>query len=254
MLQKHNILTILMIALMSTLLIFTACEKDDDSVTDEPINFNYGSVTDIEGNEYKTIQIGGQEWMAENLKTTTYNDGTAIDLVTDNTAWKNNTTGAYCWYDNDEAQNAHTYGALYNWQVVNTGNLCPDGWHVPTDEEWKTLEMHLGMSQAEADNTGGLRGYNEGSKLAGDAELWINGELENDSEFGTSGFTGLPGGRRYYRGEFNEIGEFGYWWSATEFDDNNALTRILYYNSSKVIRYHDYLNKVGGRSVRCLKD
>src|SRR6056297_3651224 len=99
MLQKHKLLTVLMLALASTLLIFTACEDDED---DDLVN--EGTVTDIDGNVYSTVQIGDQVWMAENLKTTTYNDGTSIDLVTDDTDWENNTTGAYCWYDNDEAQ------------------------------------------------------------------------------------------------------------------------------------------------------
>ena len=187
--HKRKLLTILMIALTSTLLILTtACEKneDDGSETDEPDNEE--TVTDIDGNVYSTVQIGDQVWMAENLKTTTYNNGTSIALVTDNTDWENNTAGAFCWYDNDQAAYADTYGALYNWHAVNSGNLCPDGWHVATDAEWKTLEMELGMSQTEAGNNE-WRGTNEGSKLAGNATLWKDGALESDSEFGSSSFS-----------------------------------------------------------------
>src|SRR6056297_2565672 len=196
--QKHNLLTILMLALVSTLLIFTACEKDedDDPATDDPTN--EGTVTDIDGNVYSTVQIGDQVWMSENLKTTTYNDGASIDLVTDNTAWQNNTTGAYCWYDNDEAQYADTYGALYNWHAVNTGNLCPDGWHVPTDAEWTALEDYIASN--------GHSGT-EGTALKATSG-WNNDRNGTDDY----GFTALPGGGRSSDGAFGVIGGGGTWW------------------------------------------
>ena len=101
-------------------------------------------VQDIDGNNYLTVTIGTQIWMAENLRTTKYNDGTAIPLVTDNTTWANLTTPAYCWYNNDAKTNGSTYGALYNWYSVNTKKLCPTGWHVPNDTEWTTLTTYLG--------------------------------------------------------------------------------------------------------------
>ena len=104
MLQKHKLLTILMLALTSTLLVFTACEKNENdsmpTVEDGPGD----PVTDIDGNTYETVLLGGQNWMAENLKTTTYKDGTPIELVENDTDWENITTGAYCWYDNDQAE------------------------------------------------------------------------------------------------------------------------------------------------------
>ena len=103
-----------------------------------------GTVTDIDGNVYHTVTIGTQTWMVENLKTTKYNDGTAIPLVTDSTAWLNLTTPGYCWYNNDAATYKNTYGALYNWFTVNTSKLAPSGWHVPTDAEWTTLITYLG--------------------------------------------------------------------------------------------------------------
>jgi len=236
--QKHNLLTILMLALVSTLLIFTACEKDedDDPATDDPTN--EGTVTDIDGNVYSTVQIGDQVWMSENLKTTTYNNGTSIDLVTDNTAWENNTTGAYCWYDNDEAQYADTYGALYNWHAVNTGNLCPEGWHVPTDAEWTALEDYIG-----SDGHSGT----EGTALKATSG-WNNDGNGTDDY----GFTALPGGYRYYDGAFYYIGSYGNWWSATEGTAINAWDRSLYYDVSYVYRYYD--SKESGFSVRCLRD
>ena len=103
-----------------------------------------GNVTDDDGNVYHSVTIGTQVWMVENLKTTKYNDGTSIPLVTDATDWHNLLTPGYCWNNNDEATYKATYGALYNWYTVNTGNLCPTGWHVPGDAEWTTLTTYLG--------------------------------------------------------------------------------------------------------------
>ena len=121
----------------------------------------YGSVTDVEGNVYKTIQIGPQTWMAENLKATKYNNSTAIPLVTDNTAWAALLTPGHCWYDNDETTYKNIYGALYNWYAVDTSILCPTGWHVPSDAEWTTLTTNVGGESAAGNrmklNTGGIR-------------------------------------------------------------------------------------------------
>jgi len=212
---------------------------------------SYAGVVDADGNVYSTVVIGKQEWFAENLKTTQYNDGTPIPNVTDNSKWDRLTTGAYVWYGNDEAAYKNAYGALYNWYAVETGKLCPTGWHVPTDAEWKTLEMKLGMSQAEANNME-LRGTNEGSKLAGNAALWKDGNLENDSEFGSSGFTALPGGCRYIINVvFSSVGTIGYWWTSTQNGDA-AMSRIIYSKYSEVKRNND--DKRHGFSVRCLRD
>ena len=223
---------------------------------------------DYDGNIYSTIEIGNQVWMAENLKTTHYADGTEIPLVKDNTEWTNlgdnSTDDAYCWYNNDSARYAGTYGALYTWAAAmkkatssssnpsGVQGVCPDGWHLPSDDEWKELEMHLGMSQSDADNTG-ARGTNEGSKLAGNASLWNNGDLKNNSEFATSNFSCLPGGsRRGSDGLFGFMGHEGYWLSATEDSNNKAWNRYLGAWNSEISRYS--YNKSGGDSIRCIKD
>jgi len=213
-----------------------------------------GTVTDIDGNVYQTIIIGNQYWMAENLKVTHYRNGDPIPNVTDNSHWTNLSTGAYCYYDNDPA-NEDTYGALYNWYAVNEDDsrgLAPAGWHVPTDDDWKELEMFLGMTQAQADDTG-YRGTNEGSKLAGNASLWSNGDLINNAEFGTSGFTALPGGVRYYdNGFFGGMSSCGWFWSSSEYGSYSAWYRLLGYSSSEVGR-SGYFEK-GGVSIRCVRD
>ncbi|MBA7544886.1 hypothetical protein ES705_37247 [subsurface metagenome] len=159
------------------------------------------TVTDYEGNVYQTITIGSQEWMCENLKLTKYADGTAIPLVTNSTEWGNLTTPGYYWYNNDEPTYANTYGALYNWYTVEKGNLCPTGWHVPTDAEWTTLTDYLGGASV------------AGGKLkeTGTAH-W---SYPNTGATNESGFTALPGGGRSLNGTFGYVGSSGGWWSST---------------------------------------
>ncbi len=204
------------------------------------------TISDADGNTYATVTIGSQIWMKENLKTTRFNNGTNIPLVTDNTGWANSTTPAYCWYNNDESAYKNIYGALYNWYTVNTGNLCPLGWHVPTDGDWKILEMHLGMSQ-EVTELALWRGTNEGSKLKS-----VNGWYQNGNGTNESGFTGLPGGLRDYDGIFYYIGSWTDFWSSTEINSNNAWTRGLGYTHDNIGRYED--SKKLGVSVRCIKN
>ena len=200
---------------------------------------------------FKTIRIGDQVWMAENLKVTHYRNGDAIPTGHSNSEWENLSTGAYAVYNGNES-NADTYGYLYNWFAVDDSrNIAPEGWHVPTDDEWKELEMHLGMSQSEADDIG-YRGTNKGSKLAGNADLWNSGTLENNSEFGSSGFTALPGGCRYDDGSYYGMGSSGLFWSSTVFSSLVAWGRNLGYNLSDVYRLN--YNKQGGFSVRCIRD
>ena len=214
----------------------------------------FGSFTDNrDGETYKTIKIGTQVWMAENLKTTSFNDGLTIPLITDNNTWAELTTPAYCWYNNDEATYKPTYGALYNWYAVNTSRLCPIGWHVPTDNEWKTLEMFLGMSQSEADSYS-WRGTIEGSKIKETGT--IHWKSPNEGATNESGFTALPGGCRESEGIFNDVRSYAYWWSATEFYDWKAFHRTagLFLNPTRAGMERFYANKEFGYSIRCVKD
>ena len=209
------------------------------------------TVTDIDGNVYQTVQIGDQLWMAENLKVTHYNDGSDIPNITNSNTWDELSSGAYCYYDNDPA-NGDIYGALYNWFAVDTGNLAPEGWHVPTDEEIKQLEMYLGMSLSDA-NDAGLRGTNEASKLAGCEELWSDGDLVNDSEFSLSKFCFLPGGYRLVNnGAFVSMGQRGDFWAFTEGGSDYAWRRGIYSSVTSIVR--DNSNKQHGFSVRCIKN
>ena len=211
-------------------------------------------LTDIDGNEYQAVQIGEQLWMKENLKVNHYRNGDELPDITDGGDWSNLSTGAYCNYNNNDSM-AETYGHLYNWHAVNDSrNIAPDGWHVPSDEEFMELEMYLNMSESEANSTG-WRGTNEGSKLAGNAGLWDNGDLENNSEFGTSGFSAFPAGYRYYYdGSYYGMGNFGYFWSSSELYSFYAWSRLLSYSNSDVSRNLSLSYKLFGFSVRCLKD
>lgn len=216
----------------------------------EPNCGETGIVIDIDGNIYQTLKIGDQWWMAENLKVTHYRNGEPIPHVTDNSAWTGLSTGAYCNYDNNE-DHVVTYGRLYNWYtVVDSRNIAPEGWHVPTDTEWKQLEMYLGMSQAEADATG-YRGTDEGGKLKEVGTTHWNSP--NAGATNESSFTALPGGfRNYEYGSYFGIGNDGIFWSSTEYTDEWKWYRRLYYNYSVVTR--DNCSKRYGFSVRCVRD
>jgi uncharacterized protein (TIGR02145 family) len=209
-----------------------------------------GTMTGNDGKIYQTVKIGNQWWMAENLKETEYRNGNAIQNVTDNSIWAGLSTGARCAYDNSES-NASVYGYLYNWYAVSDSrNIAPPGWHVPTDEEWKTLEKHLGMSQSEADNSG-ERGTNEGGKLKETGTIhWFS---PNEGATNESGFSALPGGYRYdYDGIFYYLGYSATFWSSTELGANYAWYRYLYFSSSLVSRYIN--DKQDGFSIRLLRD
>ncbi len=225
-------------------------------------NAEIGSVIDYDGNTYTTVVIGTQTWMSENLKSTHYTDGTDIGEV-----------HAY----NDDETKLATYGRLYTWQAAMKNSdtqgvqgVCPTGWHLPTDTEWKTLEIYLGMTQTEADSDG-FRGTNQGSKLAGRADLWIDDILRNTSGFRSSGFNALPAGYIYNQDgilSFRQESTNASFWSSTSQSIQKALGRKLSGDvASSIVRasYHIGVGTViirwtesvtidYGLSVRCIKD
>jgi uncharacterized protein (TIGR02145 family) len=203
----------------------------------DDLTFKTYVVADADSNYYYSVTIGTQTWMQENLKTTHYRDGTSIPLVTDNTAWKNLTTPGYCWYSNNETPYKTTYGALYNWYIVNSGKICPAGWHVPTNGEWITLTNYLG-----GESVAGNKLKEAGSLHWGDLNAGTN----------ETGFTGLPGGNRINDGTFSGTGLYGLWWSASASLATTSYYATLYHNSGSLIRGGN-LN-VYGLSIRCIKD
>jgi uncharacterized protein (TIGR02145 family) len=216
-------------------------------------NLNYGTMTDQDGNVYKTIVIGDQEWMAENLKVSHYRNGDLIPNISDNEEWASGitsgfTTGASCWYNNDSASYDCPYGKLYNYfAVADSRNLCPSGWHVPTDAEWNELLIYLDSTYGPIETSGFQAGIGGGVMQSIGTYYW---QYPNQLSTNSSGFSGLPSGVRI--GDFyGGLGTNGHWWSSTLIDVENAwYTYLTNYNSvgSGPYRYRS------GYSVRCLKD
>jgi len=238
-----------------------------DSITYfKPTTPNTSTVLDIDGNTYSTVTIGTQVWMAENLKTTHYNDGTSVTYVSDNGTWTTTLSPAMSWLSNN-IYYKNLYGGLYNWYAVDvstTGgrNICPTGWHVPSDAEWTTMENYLIANGFNYDGTTGLSttGDNKIGKAMATATGWnsypTTGAIGN-SDYPTyknkSGFSVLPGGYRYYvSGTFGFAGNLGKFWISTQYDATNAWSRYLLYNYANSYRYGS--NKRDGYSVRCVKD
>jgi len=186
--------------------------------------------------EIKSVKIGNQIWMAENLNVDYYRNGDPIPTGLSNAQWESTTQGACAIY-NDDDSNDKIYGKLYNWYAVSDARgLCPVGWHVPSDDEWTLLTLSLG-----------------GEKVAGGKMKSSTGwNAPNTGATNSSGFTGLPGGDRFNGGPYYTIGDLGYWWSSTELGSNFAWYRGLGYLTSSVYRYS--YSKQNGFSVRCVKD
>ena len=208
-----------------------------NTVTFDTLSTADDTVTDIDGNVYRTVRIGNQVWMAENLRTTRFNDGTPIPHVTDDSVWDGLETPGYCWYNND-VSNKVTYGGMYNWYAVNTGRLAPEGWHVPTKGEWLTLINYLGGE----DVAGGKL------KEIGTSH-WASPNAGATDE---NGFTALPGGYRGGGGMFWHLGGACFWWSATEESADKAWRCSINYSDSYVDVDSQYFTH--GWSVRCVKD
>jgi len=223
-------------------LVVEGCTDDSFTEYDAAANTDDGSCTTLastcqsptmDGYSYSVVEIGDQCWFAENLRTTVYADGSAIPEETDNIAWLGLSAGARCDYDND-ASNVATYGRLYNWYAAtDAAELCPTGWHVPTDDEWTALETYLGAN-----------GHSGAEGTALKSLDW-----DGTDDFG---FSALPGGLRFYNnGLFGYAGGNGYWWSSSP-SGGNAWYRYL--NGYFPDIYQDSVNPRSGFSVRCLRD
>jgi uncharacterized protein (TIGR02145 family) len=203
------------------------------------------SISDIEGNTYKTVKIGEQWWMAENLKVGKYANGDSIPKIIVDTVWKNASNGAYCYYSN-RTQFQDIYGNLYNWHTVNDARgICPEGWHVATDEEWIEMEKYLGMSQSEADKMTAWRGTDEGTKLKA-------------TTFGGTdevGFAALGTGYRDPEGKYRALGTDNDYWTSTPYDNDGSTEGILHglLNSKPTVVRNFHVTNYGF-CVRCVKD
>ncbi len=231
---------------------------DDDGLTGSDavvVTVGPPTITDIDGNVYKTVQIGEQIWTIDNLRTTKYNDGTEIPRVTGNTAWSELTSGAYCYTENTtDPDTIVKYGAFYNWYAVETGKLAPSGWHVPTNQEWSLLQFYL------QDNGYNWDGTTSGNKIGKSLAAKTNwkssnteGDIGNDiASNNSSGFSALPVGWRKVDGLFISRGSYALFWGSTEAGPSEASLRRLDYNDVKIVTGSD--SKIYGSSVRLIKD
>jgi uncharacterized protein (TIGR02145 family) len=243
--NKSGFFLVILIAFLA--IHFTAC---NEKVTD-PVVPETDSIIDIDGNIYKTVKIGNQWWMAENLKVKRYSNGDSIAFVANNnpdSVWANLNAGAYCYFK-------EKFGVLYNFYTISDPRgIAPSGWHVPTDEEWKEMEMQLGMSQEDA-NKINWRGTVEGNKLkkfGGETTEWLD-SYDKYAIYGTneSGFAAIGSACRMFNGLWGDQTHNAFWWSSS-LNGSEAWYRGLDYNKANVYRY--YGPKTYGFSIRCVKD
>jgi uncharacterized protein (TIGR02145 family) len=236
-------------------LILLGCDRDDPLVPHDE------TVTDVDGNIYEIVRAGDQLWLAENLRTTRYRDGTSIATGLDATDWGNATSGAYAIYSHDlidglgsDDEVLTAYGALYNWYaVLDPRGLCPEGWHVPSDQDWKQLELRLGMSPAAADATG-LRGPGIGGMLKAartEPDPHPRWDTPNPGATDQTGWSGLPSGIRTFHGSFDFVGRAAYWWSSTAAAAVGSTSRAVFSSNDLVQR--EASDRSTGSSVRCLR-
>jgi uncharacterized protein (TIGR02145 family) len=231
--MKHLHFFIILLALSGFSLITTSCRQQNIEFPER--------VNDIDGNSYRTVTIGKQVWFAENLKTTRLNDGTPIVNLQGNNDWILTQEPAFCWFNNDFEKYGISYGNLYNWYAVNTGKLSPEGWHIPTTDEWDTLVKYHGNGEFSGDIL----------KEKGTAH-WV---APNESALNSFGFTALPGGYRNGvndSGSFYGIGKHGLWWSSSQGNPTSSFGRRIDYNRSYMVT--ECFIKELGFSVRCVKD
>ena len=199
----------------------------------------FGQLKDRQNNSYTTQKIGNQEWMTENLRTTVFNDGSAIPFISGNKAWVETTNPAFCFYEN-KVENRHTFGLLYNFYTIESNKICPVGWHVPTEIDWLELICFVGDEQ-----------------IAG---MYLKSELlwnENGAGLNSFKFNALPGGGRKYTGVYDDLLKYGSWWSSTEEialenKSDYALSFQMIYWNSNVIAWIN--KKQEGYSIRCVKN
>jgi uncharacterized protein (TIGR02145 family) len=227
--KRYFIISFLSLAVLSC----KKKEKDQNQIIESPYP---KQVTDIEGNKYKTVKIGTQIWMAENLKTTKYSNGTSIPNITDNIEWTNLTTGAYCNYENNVSYGT-TDGKLYNWSAANNSNVCPTGWHLPSISEWQELSNFLGGD------------YLAGKKLKSDTAIFDPYLAPNGSN--ETGFNAIPSGSRYIDGNFSMRNSFAIFWSKTEVNSINVNYTSL--NADDDL-FFGIAKKTNAFSIRCVQD
>jgi uncharacterized protein (TIGR02145 family) len=242
-------------ALLTLLIVFSSgCAKEEAAPTTiyifvDTVAVPANAVADVDGNIYQTTLIGGRRWMAENLRSGHFANGDPIPYQPGATQWSQLSEAGWSNYDLDASYD-EVYGKLYNWYAVNDArNVCPSGWHVPTDGDWMALEEMLGLSEVELEASGARGvGVNAGGHLKAVA-LW---DAPNTGATDSTGFTAYPGGIRSMYGGYTNVGTRGHWWTATPFDTVYSWCRELSTSSRGIYRVRT--NRLVGASVRCVKN
>jgi len=237
--KRKNVLKTPLLFLGGLCLLMSSCKKENNNTT-ASINYNstikYGEITDADSNTYKTVQIGTQTWMAQNLRTTKYNNGTKIRLITVDAIWIDSVRPAMCWYSNNPSKYKETYGALYNGYAVDTNILCPKGWHIPSDNEWQILITYVGGDIGKLRESG--------------TSHW---EAPNSGASNASGFTALPTGlREPFYGSSSSMGQMTEWLTSTSLDNVNSASRFIDEDNAGTTKNEE--PRLMGLPVRCLKN
>ncbi len=245
--REINIYTKSIAYILFIIIAITACKKAE--LKNEKMPIETGTVSDIQGHTYNTVKIGDQWWMSENLAVTVYNDSTPIIEVKSSDAdsvWANKTIGAFCKVEDNNMR----YGLYYNWFAANSiKSLAPIGWHIPSDDEWKTLEQELGMNSSDIDKTA-WRGTIERNKIIEKNSYAWSTSVDVPVGDNESGFSAMTAGCRLFNGAAGE-GKSAYWWTSS-LNANEAWYRSITSNHTNIFRYHTY--KTYGFCIRCVKN
>ncbi len=233
--RKNTDLIYSILFVLCLIMILQNCKKEEE------FSVPFTQVVDVDSNVYIVVTIGNQAWLKENLRTTRYNDYTAIPEIIDAVAWANLSTPGRCTYNNTDNQDTiAVYGRFYNWYAVNTNKLCPIGWHVPSNDEWSALINNLG-----GENIAGGKLKEIG------LEHWESPNADADN---SSGFTATPGGIRYTNGNFYDMGYSSKWWTSTKYVFDEERIDIVYLHNLSGSISRGFVEKQQGLCVRCLLD